>query len=311
MLINVGINLMNVVGNFFLIYETREISVFGHSFTVWGAGMGVSGAALATSASAIIGSLILLFLCFLPRAGLMQISLKDDFRPNKETLKEVVYVSLPVMFERFSLSGAFVITSSIIASLGTISLAANSLAGQTESLSFMPGFAFGTAVTTLVAQSLGAQNEPLARKYVRLTCVIASCVMVVMSFVLYFLGEKIISLFTPDAQVIELGGRLLHILALIQVPQAIAMVLSSVLRGGGDTRSPFLVTLFSMWGVRILGSFLAVKVFHKDLPWVCFSMCLDNVVRFFLYLWKYLQGKWTTAAHVPASQQKPATASAK
>ena len=66
------------------------------------------------------------------------------------------------MFERFTISGAFVVTATIIASLGTISLAANSLAGQAESLSFMPGFAFGTAVTTLVGQSLGRGNAETA-----------------------------------------------------------------------------------------------------------------------------------------------------
>ena len=296
MLINVGINISNIVGNFFLIYETREISVLGQSFTVWGAGLGVPGAALSTTISATLGSLLLLGLCFLPNAGLMRISLKEDYRPDPDTLKKVAYISLPVMFERFSLSGAFVMNSAIIASLGTVSLAANSLAGQTEALSFMPGFAFGTAVTTLVAQCLGANNETLARKYVRISCIIGSCVMAVMTFVLYFLGETIVSFFTPDAEVIALGGVLLHILALIQIPQMIGMLFSSVLKGGGDTRSPFLITLFSMWGVRILGSFLAVKVFHKDLPWVCAITCLDVLVRFFLYTFKYFQGHWTTAA---------------
>lgn len=299
MFINIGINIANVIGNFLLIYETRSVSVLGHSFTVWGAGLGVSGAALATSGTAVIGSLILLFLCFVPRAGLMQISLKEGFQPHKEVLKEVAYVSLPVMFERFSLSIAFVMTSSIIASLGTISLAANSLAGQTESLSFMPGFAFAAAATTLVGQSLGAGNEELARKYVRLCCIIGCIIMSVMSCVLFFFGKNIIALFTPDQQVIELGTKLLHILALIQIPQVLAMILSGTLRGAGDTQSPFLITLFSMWGVRILGSAIAVKVLHKDLPWVCAAMCTDNVVRFILYTYKYFQGKWANAASAP------------
>ena len=304
MLINVAINTLNVVGNYLLIYDVHDVTLFGHTFSVWGANLGVAGAALSTTCSQTLGSLTLLLMCFLPRSGPMRISVHDSFRPSRDTLQEVFRVSLPVMFERFTISGAFVMTSSIIATLGTVSLAANSLAAQAESLSFMPGFAFGTAATTLVGQSLGANREDLARKYVRLSGWIGSIVMLFMSFLLFILSENIIALFTPDGQVIILGGQLLKILAFIQVPQMLAMVYSGALKGAGDTKSPFLITLFSMWGVRILGSILVVRVFHKDLRWVCAAMCLDNIVRFFLYLYRYLQGKWVTAYTLKASSEE-------
>ena len=74
--------------------------------------------------------------------------------------------------------------------------------------------------------------------------------------------------------------------------------LSGTLRGAGDTKSPFVITLFSMWGVRILGSFLLVRVLGKDLPWVCAAMCTDNIVRFVLYYIRYRQGKWTSEANL-------------
>jgi putative MATE family efflux protein len=304
MLINVAINTLNVLGNYLLIYDVHDVTLFGHTFSVWGANLGVAGAALSTTCSQTLGSLTLLLMCFLPRSGPMRISVHDSFRPSRDTLQEVFRVSLPVMFERFTISGAFVMTSSIIATLGTVSLAANSLAAQAESLSFMPGFAFGTAATTLVGQSLGANREDLARKYVRLSGWIGSIVMLFMSFLLFILSENIIALFTPDEQVIVLGGQLLKILAFIQVPQMLAMVYSGALKGAGDTKSPFLITLFSMWGVRILGSILVVRVFHKDLRWVCAAMCLDNIVRFFLYLYRYLQGKWVTAYTLKASSEE-------
>lgn len=304
MIINIAINLTNVVGNFLLIYSPRQITLFGTTFPMWGAGMGVAGAALATTFSQVMGSLALLAICFTQRSGPMRISLKESFRPSRDTLREVFHVSLPVMFERFTMSSAFVVTSSIIATLGTVSLAANSLAGQAESLSFMPGFAFGTAATTLVGQSLGAGNEEQARRYVRITGLMGAVVMFFMSCVLFFLSDRIIALFTPDPAVIELGGKLLKILAFIQVPQMYAMVYSGALKGAGDTRSPFLITLCSMWGVRILGSFILIRLLHKDLPWMCAAMCLDNVVRFFLYLHCYRKGKWVHAYEKHESRSK-------
>lgn len=49
MVVNLMMNAVNIILNFFLIYETRPISILGISFTVWGAGLGVSGAAVATA----------------------------------------------------------------------------------------------------------------------------------------------------------------------------------------------------------------------------------------------------------------------
>lgn len=83
-----------------------------------------------------------------------------------------------------------------------------------------------------------------------------------------------------------------------------AMVYSGALKGAGDTRSPFLITLCSMWGVRILGSFILIRLLHKDLPWMCAAMCLDNVVRFFLYLHCYRKGKWVHAYEKHESRSK-------
>ena len=47
--INTTMNVVNVIFNFLLIYPTRTLTIFGASFTMWGAGWGVNGAAVATS----------------------------------------------------------------------------------------------------------------------------------------------------------------------------------------------------------------------------------------------------------------------
>ena len=70
---------------------------------------------------------------------------------------------------------------------------------------FMPGFAFSTAATTLVGQSLGAKRPDLAEKYVKITAKIASVVMLFMSVLLYVFAGPILRMFTPDLAVIALG----------------------------------------------------------------------------------------------------------
>ena len=69
MFVNIGVNIVNVIGNFLLIYPTRTMSLFGMEFTMIGAGWGVAGAAAATSGSATIGALIMLAVLFLKKGA--------------------------------------------------------------------------------------------------------------------------------------------------------------------------------------------------------------------------------------------------
>jgi len=291
MKINIAVNLMNVVGNFLMIYPTRQLSVFGVEFTMFGFGWGVAGAATATALSTIIGSLALLGVTFFRKSEL-QLSFKDDFRPNWKEISSVFRISFPAMCERFVMSGASVIVASTVASLGTVAVASQNLAGTAESLSFMPGFAFGTAATTLFGQSIGAKRPELGKKYVSYTIRLGAAVMFVMTLVMFFGSRFIMSIFTPDEAVIEMGSVLVKILALIQVPQMIAMVYSGALKGAGDTKSPFLVALFSMWGVRVLGVTICVRLLGMGMTALCTCMCTDNVVRFILFSTIYRREKW-------------------
>ena len=110
---------------------------------------------------------------------------------------------------------------------------------------------------------------------------------------LFFGSRNIISLFTPDLEVIEMGSILIKILAIIQIPQVIAMVYSGALKGAGDTKSPFLIALISMWGVRILGVVVTVRFLGLGINAVCVSMCCDNVVRCILFHLRYKKTNWS------------------
>lgn len=286
MKINVLVNLANVAGNYLLIFETREISVLGRTVTMPGLGWGVAGAAVSTSVTTIIGALILLVLCF-TRKSEMQISIKDSFAPDWMELKAAVRLGFPAMVQRALMSGSHIIITSTVAALGTAAVAAQSVSATAESLSFMPGFAFGTAVTTLYGQSLGAKCPDMAHDFLLKTIKMGAVVMAFMTCVLFFGSAQIISIFTPDPQVIEYGSIWLKILAVIQIPQMIAFCVSGALQGAGDTKTPLYITFASMWGVRVLGTMVCVHVLHLGLYSICVCMCTDNVVRCVLFLIQY------------------------
>ena len=288
MKINILVNILNVCGNFIMIFPTREISVLGMSFTMFGCGWGVAGAAAASSLSSTIGSCLLLARCFSSKSPI-QLSLKDKFAPDWKEMKNVLTLGLPVMLQRVVMTSASIIVTSTVATLGTACVAAQSLAGTAESLSFMPGFAFGTAVTTLYGQSLGAKRPDMAEGFLKKTVVMGSVVMAFMTCVLFFGSNVIMSFFTPDAEVIAIGSTLLKILAMIQIPQLMAMCLTSALQGAGDTKTPLYVTFTSMWGVRVLGIVIFVRMLGFGITTLCICMCTDNVVRCLLAFLFYMK----------------------
>ncbi len=291
MFLNTGVNLANVVGNYLLIYETHEVSLFGNKFTVWGAGMGVNGAATSTTLTVMIGSFIILGMTFLRKAP-QQISLKDSFKLVKRDIQAVSTISLPLMFERFAMGGASVVIASTVASLGTVAIASNSLAATVESFSLMPGFAFGSACTTLVGQSLGAERPDMVDRYVNTTIKISVTIMGIASVLMFIFSPQLISLFTPDAAVIKTGSELVKLLAIIQVPYIISQIHSGALRGAGETKSLFIITLISMWGVRVLGATLLVRILGWGIHWVVVAMDTDNIVRMVLYWIRYKRDDW-------------------
>lgn len=291
MIINTSVNIANVIGNYFLIYEPHSVNLFGKSINVWGAGWGVNGAAASTALTAVLGAVIMLAITFL-RPSYMQISLKQSFKLRKQDMDSVAKIGMPAMLERLTMGMASVTIATIVASLGTIAIASNSLSATIESFCFMPGFAFSSASTTLVGQSLGAHRPDMAETYVSSSIKISVTIMLIFSSIMFIFSDKFIVLFTKDPLVIKTGSELVKLLATIEAPFMVSMIHSGALRGAGDTKSPFYITLISMWGVRVLGSFICVRILGLGIHFVIICMNTDNVVRTILFWLRYRKGNW-------------------
>ncbi len=284
-------NVVNVIFNFLLIYPTREISVLGIRFTMWGAGWGVAGAAVATTIGMACGGLIALRVAF-RRSNPYRVSMKGGLKPDMAMTKTIFKISFPAMLERLFMSSSGIFVSSSIATLGTTSVAANSLCLTAESMSFMPAFAFQTAATTLVGQSLGAQRPDRARKFVRTTMIMGLVTMCFTGVLLFIFSNQLIGIFTPDQDVIALAARCLRFVAFMQPPQVAAWILAGVLRGAGDTQFNFYITASTNWLIRTLWSVLCIRVFGMGLFSTQVVVMVEICVRLLLTALRYRTGKW-------------------
>jgi putative MATE family efflux protein len=289
---NIVTNAFNIIGNFLLIFPTRTIEVLGKEFTMYGADLGVKGAAIATLISHVLSASILLTIV-LTKESDIKVSLKHfSWKFDPHISRQVMRVGLPMALERITLSSGQIVLTSLVTTLGTISLAAHHLAITAESITFMPVSGFSLASATLVAQSLGANKREMAKDFARRTLTGGILLMSATGIFMYLAAPQLMSFFTKDIQVITLGARVLRIEAFAQPFFAMSIVIGGILRGAGDTRWPFIYSIIGMWFVRLLPAFIIITYFNGTLlvGWVC--MVADLVVRGLLNLHRYRSGKW-------------------
>ncbi len=296
--VNIVVNILNVVGNYLLIHDNHiiHLNLFGAEMNIpmIGAGMGVKGAALSTGVSWLLGGVTLMALLFIKKDP-TRISLKDSFKPDLPLLGRVVKLSVPAMLERLCMSSAGIVVTKSIATLGMTAVAANAVYSTAESLSYMPAFAFANACTTLVGQALGAKKPDLAKRYARHTVGVGMVVMFTALLLLYFFANPLVRIINSDADVVALAELCLKIVAFVQPIQLITWVLAGALRGAGDTKWPFYITLIGNWTVRVAGTLICIYAFDMGLPEAVICMCLDQVVRATLMTLRFRSGKWLHA----------------
>ena len=281
---------LDVVFNYFLIYETHSVSLFGIEITMPGVGMGVPGAALGTALAYIVTGVMLIWFATVKSPELSLKQEKWTFAPMWNYLRNAAKVSLPMGAQYMMMSGAQIVSTMIVAPLGNIAIAANTLAITAESLCYMPGYGIGDAATTLVGQSIGAGRRRLARSFAYRTVFMGMGVMAFMGTVMYIFAPEMISIMTPDEQVRLLGSQSLRIEAFAEPMFAAAIVTYSVCLGAGDTLVPACMNLASMWLVRLtLAAYLA-PIYGLRGVWT--AMAIELSFRGAIFLVRLFRGKW-------------------
>ncbi len=242
--------------------------------------LGVNGAAVAINISEFIGFLYLLWQAL--RLGYLKICL-----PDQVLFKKIWKVSWPVALERVAQQSGQLVYSSVIIGFGTTAYAAHQIGLSIESLSFMPGAGMGIAAATLMGQSLGAKKYLRARVSHVEALRLAIWVMGAMTLVFLLLPNYLVMIFTSDPEVIHHGAVFLRIVAFAQIPLAISFVYAGSLRGAGDTFYVFIITLLSMWGVRVLLAWIAGELLHLSLYMVWGVFLIDWYARAIAFAWRY------------------------
>lgn len=291
MKVNAISNVFNVILNFFLIFETRTMILGGLEFTVPGAGLGVMGAALGTIISRGFGAVAILYILF-NGSTVISLSWKGLKKIDMDIMGRIIRLGIPAAIERMVMSSGQIMFNRIVASLGTTAFAAHHLAIVAESISYMPGFGFSMAATTLVGQALGAKDPDLAEKCGRETWRLGTIVMSFMGILFFVFPHYFMNFLTHEKEVIALGIMCLRIVAVAQPPFAATIILSGALRGAGDTKFPMYASIIGIWAIRLSLALFFGILLDMGLFGVWVAMAIDLFARGFLFYFRFRAGHW-------------------
>lgn len=281
-LLGVGACVLDVVTNFFFIYPPRSLHLLGLDFTMPGFGLGVKGAALGSVTAFTLSAVVMTGYLVLRSKELKLTSERSSFLPYKDTLVRAAKIGVPMMLQHSVMCLAQILTTVIVAPLGTFAIAAHSFAITAESLCYMPGYGVSEAATTLVGQSLGAGRPELMKRFALVAVGLGVAVMTLMGVVMYLCAPMMMSLLTPVGGVQILGVECLRIEAWAEPMFAAAIVSYGVFVGAGDTFKPSAMNLLSMWAVRLTLAAMLAPVYGLKGVWI--AMCVELCFRGFIFL---------------------------
>ena len=274
-MLNIGMCVMDVVFNYFFIYILD---------------LGVMGAAMGTGVAELITAGLMLYF-LLVRSDMLH--LKDrpgSFRPKSDVVGNAFKIGAPMGLQHMLMGGAQIVSTLIVAPLGTIAIAAHSLGITVESLCYMPGYGIAEAATTLVGQSFGAGKRLLTQQFARMSAGLGIGVMTLMGLLMWVFAPELMAVLTPVDDIILLGTQCLRIEAFAEPMFAAAIVCNGIFIGAGDTLRPAIMSLASMWGVRLTLAALLATTY--GLPGVWTAMAIELTFRGVIFLVRLFHGGW-------------------
>lgn len=293
---NAGAALFRTMGNSRISMTTsicmNLINVAGNAILIYGCAMGVAGAAIATLVSRIVGSAAMVLLLRRP-TGLIFVRDWKQFKLDFPMIRNIFRIGIPTGLENGMFQIGKVMVSSLVATFGTVSVAANSVANNISSFAIIPGSAIGLAMITVVGQCVGARDYVQARKYTKRLMLIAYIGVAIVNVALIALCHPIVGIYKLPAETSDLAAELIfwHSFFCISMWPA-AFTLPNALRAGNDVRFTMSVSVFSMWVFRIIFSYILGSWLHMGVLGVWMAMFIDWVFRTILFVMRFHGHRW-------------------
>ena len=277
MLIAIAMNLINVAGNAILIY---------------GAKIGVAGAAIATTLSRTAAAVIIMVL-FFHTDRVISFKGQATWRMDFKLIKKILYIGVPNGLENSLFQLGKILLLSLISTFGTCSIAANAVCNTLAGFNILPGQAINMALLSVVSVCVGAGDYGQARYYTRKLVRMAMAALAGISGILIVFAPLIMKIYHLTPQTEELAIQVIRWHATLAIFFWVpSFTVPNTLRAAGDVVWTMLIAIASMWTFRIVFAYIFSNYFDGGLIGVWIAMTIDWAFRSLCYCLRYRGHKW-------------------
>ncbi|MGL5571240.1 MATE family efflux transporter [Cetobacterium sp.] len=281
--INVGINLLNILGNGMFIFGW-----FGAPI------LGVTGVGLSTIFSRFIGSLASLWIM----TNYCKFSMRDFKLFTFKKVKKILSIGIPTAGEHLTWSFTQVIILSIVNTMGTIEITARTYLALVSSFIMIFTIALGQGTSIQVGQLVGANKKEKAYNQCLKSLKLSFFSATFLSIVVYSFRYPIMELFTKDIAVVEATAKVFPWLIFIETGRTFNIVVISALHAAGDIKFPMIMGCLVMIGVAAPLSWLLGIKFELALAGIWIANGTDEWIRGFAMLWRWKTRKWMSKGFI-------------
>jgi len=254
-------------------------------------GMGIAGAAVATALSAVVAVGVGLIVLASGKASL-RVPMWGKFKPDFSTMLQILKIGMPAGLNGLLRSGAHWLVTTLVATFGTIVVAAFGFSMRIMELGILFGVGLELGASAIVGQNLGAGKKDRAHEAVIKSTFLVLALCGILAVIEIGFTREILGLFTDDPEVLASGVPLLRLMAVAQVLIAMHIVLGAAFYGSGNTWPPTVIAAVIEWGIQIPLILIVIHVLKMSEVGVWYTFLIASVVEVILtYIW-FRRGKW-------------------
>lgn len=222
-----------------------------------------------------------------------------DFSPfkmkfDREIFKKSLAIGLPSGIQHTFVAVGFLALYRIVNMFGTPTIAAYTIAMRIDSFAVLPAMNFSAAITSFTGQNIGANKMDRLSKGLKSSLKMMAVVSISITTLAILFARPIVSLFTNDTEVIEIGINYLYIVSPFYVVFSSMFVVMGLLRGAGDTITSMIITIISLWLIRIPASYLLSVEFGSIGIW--WGIPVAWIIGLTFSFFYYRTGRWKRKA---------------
>jgi putative MATE family efflux protein len=282
MYVSMFMNVINIILGYILIYGVNSLYI--PSF-------GIMGAAIAIAIARMIGTILIIIILF-RGSKIIKIRKLFPFKFDMKIQKSIFNIGIPAGMEQVIFNAGKLIVQIFIVTMGTASIAANAIGMSISQIINVPGNALCLAATALVGQYIGRNDIKGAKSTLMYLVKFTTVCLVSIGIIFAPIAEWVASIYTSVPEVIRLTGLLIRSNSIALLAWAISFVLSSGLKGAGDTRYTMMTAFIGMWIFRIGLGYIIGIVFKVGILGIWIGMYVDWIVRGTLYLLRLRGNRW-------------------